>query len=653
MDKNYVSQFDFFKNIGPEDLEPILQDSLLETFPPEKLIIEQGKVQNSFFFILEGLVEIFLEENEHTHLANLTQGDYFGEMSVMTGEPASASVMAVEKTTILKVSRQVFLQLTKVCPELNTKLIQALLVRLKQTNQGVSEAFRKELTLCNYVTQEKKFNYGEFIAVSPSMQTVQAAISELATADSPLLMMGEPGTGKELAAAAIHYQSKRANRPFVTVNCFQLTPKNWEITLLGSKKDHGQLALAEGGSILFKNIEAIPSPCLTLLAQLLTGTAWKNRIRVFATSRKTPEELQSLLSPGIWSQLANPLIIPPLRNRREDTSALAHYFMIKYSREKCRNISRISHDAMRMLNSYSYLNANVKELEELIARAVLLTKGDCLEPEDLQFGISGSLRIGRPKIGLALGGGGAKGLAHVGVLEVLEQEQIEFDLIAGTSVGAIVGALYADGLPTSEIKNVIGKISWKQFVNLTLPRVGIFRSDGISEFINKLLGQKTFSQLNKPFAVVATDAATGQEVIIREGLLTPAIRGSATLPGLFQPICIDGKYLLDGGLVNNVPANVVRAMGADFVIAIDLGGLSEQVPRTMLQFLMQSIAIMANHNEASVAEWADVIIRPDLSKYSLTDLKLGQEIMEKGREAALRALPELTEKLKALQRLAI
>lgn len=653
MDKSSITRFDFFKNLPQEDLEPILEKSVYETIPPGKLIFQQGDLQDWFYFILDGQVEIFLEENEHTHLANLGEGTYFGEMSVLTGEPASASVITTENTTVLKVPRSVFLQLNRICPELNIKLIQALLTRLKQTNQGISEAFRKERNLCNYVAQEKKIGYGDFIATAPSMNLVKNAIAEQASLDTPVLILGEAGTGKENVAANIHYQSKRANHPFVELNCFQLSAKTWENILFGVKKGVGQLALAEGGSLLLKNLEAMPPEAFPFLYQFISEPTWQNRIRMMATSRKNMEEILAKFEAGFWPETGSVINIPPLRDRKEDLPALSRYFLIKYAREKCRDVSRISHDAQRMLNSYSYLTANVRELEEIIARAVLIAKGDCLEPEDLHFGLGTALQNDRPKIGLALGGGGAKGMAHLGVMEVLEAEGIEFDCIAGTSVGAIVGALYADGFTTADIKKIIGKVSWKQFINLSVPKFGIFRSEGISEFINKLLGQKTFSQLKKPFAVVATDAATGQEVIIREGLLTPAIRGSATLPGVFQPLCVEGKYLLDGGLVNNVPANVVRAMGADFVIAIDLGTVSEQVPRTMLQILMQSIAIMTNHNEANASEWADIIIRPDLSKYSLADLKMGPEIMEKGKQAALKALPELQEKLKVLQKLAI
>lgn len=654
MNKSIVTQFDFFKNIAPDALEPILKESEIERYAPDTVIIQQGKSQNWFFFILEGQVEIYLEENDHTHLAYLGEGDYFGEMSALTGDLASASVMAMGNASILKMPRNVFLQLIKICPELNSKLIQALLTRLKQTNDGISEAFRKELAFCNYYNQERKSCYGKYIASSPVMEEVNRQIVEQSAIDTPLLILGEPGVGKEQTAANIHYKSKRANRPFVVVNCLTLTKSNWENNLLGSQKNNGNIALAEGGSILFKNIEALPEGAKSLFNQLITDNLRRRQVRVMASSQKTREELQLFLEDQIWRQLVcKALIIPPLRERKNDIASLARNFLIKHSRETGHNIFLISPEAMKLLNSYSYLTANVKELEEIIARAVLNTKNDCLEPDTLQFGMNFSLKDERPKIGLALSGGGARGLAHVGVLDVLEQEQIEIDYIAGTSIGAIVGALYAAGISTTEMKKIMGKISWRQLVSFTFPSGGLLKTDGIGAFINKVLGQKTFDQLQKPFAVVATDANTGEEVIIREGLVAPAVRASATLPGIFKPICIDGRYFLDGGLVNNVPANVVRSMGANFVIAVDLGGMGEQIPRGVLQMLLQAFAILIQRNEATALEWSDIIIKPKLGKYNLADLKLWREIMEQGRIAALQAIPELRDKLKMIRNLAI
>lgn len=654
MDKNLITQFDFFKNINATALDSFLAESVLETIPPDVLLIQQGKTPDWFYFIIDGQVEIYLEENDHTHLANLGAGEYFGEMSVLTGESASASVITTERTTVLKMPRHIFLQLIKICPELNNELMQRLLVRLKQTNQWVSENYRKELTLCNFISQEKKSTYGKFVYASVAMEQVKTQINQQSFLDSPLIILGESGVGKEHTAAMIHYQSKRANHPFIVLNCKLLTKKNWEKILLGSEKEIGKLTLAEGGSLLLKNVEALPSECLQLFYQLLTDVVWRKRVRVMTTSRKSSEDLLAAFGLDLWSLIANcTIVIPPLRNRKEDIPCLARYFVVKHNREKRKSVLHISHESMQLINTYAYLAGNVRELEEIVADAVVNAVGEVITPEVIQFGCKDVHKNGPLKIGLALGGGGARGLAHVGVLEVLEEEQIPIHYVAGTSVGAIVGALYAAGISTKEMKKIISKISWRQLVNLVFPKSGILKTDGIANLINQVMGEKSFDQLEKPFAVVATDVSTGQEVIIRNGTLAPAIRASATLPGIFEPICIDGKYLLDGGLVNNVPASVARAMGADFVIAVDLGGIGEQIPRNLLQLVFHAFAIMAARNEANATEWADIVIKPKLGKYNLADLQFGQEIMKLGEEAALQAIPELNDRLKVLQKLNI
>jgi predicted acylesterase/phospholipase RssA len=185
------------------------------------------------------------------------------------------------------------------------------------------------------------------------------------------------------------------------------------------------------------------------------------------------------------------------------------------------------------------------------------------------------------RIGYALGGGAARGLFHIGVLGVLEEHGIYPDVIAGTSMGAIIGALYASGLSAGELKKMAIDVDWKQLIRMTdiaLPVNGLIQGKRITSLLKSILKDTDFAQLKKEFACVATDLTTGEEVVINQGSLIDAVRASISIPLIFTPIKSNGRFLVDGGLVNVVPVSVCRAMGANFVIGVNvLPGPGEKV----------------------------------------------------------------------------
>jgi NTE family protein len=178
------------------------------------------------------------------------------------------------------------------------------------------------------------------------------------------------------------------------------------------------------------------------------------------------------------------------------------------------------------------------------------------------------------KLGYALGGGAARGLFQIGVLSVLEEYGVTPDIIAGTSMGSVIGAMYASGLKARDLKQIAYGIDWKRVMRLTdivaLPRSGIIHGKRIMALLKSVLGDITFSQLQFKYAAVAADLYSGQQVIFTEGSLIDAIRASISIPGIFKPVYYSGRYLVDGGLVNVVPVSVCRDLGADFVIAVNV-----------------------------------------------------------------------------------
>lgn len=179
---------------------------------------------------------------------------------------------------------------------------------------------------------------------------------------------------------------------------------------------------------------------------------------------------------------------------------------------------------------------------------------------------------GRPKVGLALGSGSARGLAHLGVIRAIEEAGIEVCCIAGTSIGALIGAIHAAG-KLDELETVFRGLDWKKtasFFDVVLPKSGLLDGAKVSELVRAHIHADAIEMLNKPFAAVATDIVSGEEVVIRSGDVIEAVRASISVPGIFTPVRSNGRILVDGGLTNPVPVSAVRAMGADVVIAVDL-----------------------------------------------------------------------------------
>jgi predicted acylesterase/phospholipase RssA len=218
------------------------------------------------------------------------------------------------------------------------------------------------------------------------------------------------------------------------------------------------------------------------------------------------------------------------------------------------------------------------------------------------------------RVGYALGGGAARGLFHIGVLGVLEEYDIYPDVIAGTSMGAIIGALYASGLSASELKKIAIDLDWKQIIRLTdiaLPLNGLVQGKRITSLLKSILKDKDFSQLKKQFACVATDLTTGEQVVFDQGSLIDAVRASISIPLIFKPVKVNGRYLVDGGLVNVVPVSVCRDMGASFTIGVNvIPGPGEKVS---IQEACEKVYDMHLHHPGSIKMEA---IEPSDSKTS-------------------------------------
>ena len=251
----------------------------------------------------------------------------------------------------------------------------------------------------------------------------------------------------------------------------------------------------------------------------------------------------------------------------------------------------------------------------------------------------------RKKIGVALSGGAARGFAHLGVLKVLVENKIPIDYIAGTSAGSFAGAAFASGLSVEEIIEISRKISWFKMTGFSYSPKGLLSNAPMGAFIRQYFPHKQLEDLPIPFAAVACDLETGKEVILKDsGDLAEAVRASCAIPGVFVPVYEDGKMLIDGGVVSNVPTKAVRKLGAEIVIAVDVlasGATYWGSPSTLLGIFFQSAMMLLRGASKSHHYRADVVIIPQIAHLRPDEIGKMDEFIKAGEEAALEKIDEI------------
>lgn len=247
------------------------------------------------------------------------------------------------------------------------------------------------------------------------------------------------------------------------------------------------------------------------------------------------------------------------------------------------------------------------------------------------------------KIGVALGGGFARGIAHVGVLKVLEEENIPIAFVAGTSVGALVGAAYCSGVTPAELEEMGRRVRFKDFARWTLSRLGFASNERMIRFLSGILKVKTFEELRIPLAVAATDFATGDGVVFTSGDLIGPVRASCAYPGMFLPMRIDGRWLVDGMLAHAVPTIPLRQMGATRVLAVHLRGhwAGADGPKHLFDVIGQCFSIAQETNCGMWTPAADIVIEPEVRGIKYDGFEHTPELVRAGEAVARAALPEI------------
>ncbi|MFN0001163.1 MAG: patatin-like phospholipase family protein [Betaproteobacteria bacterium] len=252
----------------------------------------------------------------------------------------------------------------------------------------------------------------------------------------------------------------------------------------------------------------------------------------------------------------------------------------------------------------------------------------------------------KPVIALALGGGGAKGFAHIGVIKALEAQAITVDIVVGTSAGSVVGALFAAGRTGFELQELAIPFSETQVSDWVLPDRGVVKGDSLARFINAAVVNQPLEKLPKKFGAVATDLASGEPILFRSGDTGTAVRASSSVPGIFQPVAIRGREYVDGSLASPVPVKFAREMGATFVIAVDISDRpANSKIKTTYEVLLQTLTIMGQTISRYELAQADLVIRPDVSQLGTVDFKSRHLAVLEGEKAATREMAALKQKL--------
>lgn len=252
----------------------------------------------------------------------------------------------------------------------------------------------------------------------------------------------------------------------------------------------------------------------------------------------------------------------------------------------------------------------------------------------------------KQKLGLALSGGATRGLAHVGVLQALEENGIRPDCLSGTSIGAFAAALYAFGVPIQEMHRIGQGMTPLRVSKLKLSRFALFSNEELGRLIESAIGKARIEDALIPLAIIATNIGTGDKVVLREGDVAQAVMASSALAGIYLPVRFGGKMLMDGGILEDVPVSPLRPMGAGVVVAVNLSAERKyRMPEDIIDVLFNAFDIVIDENTKRQVKDADLIIEPRLSDFKRMEVKQIDELIAEGRRAALEAVPQIREAL--------
>jgi NTE family protein len=658
----FLKRIPLFSALSLEDLGRIISRLQPLSLPKGATLFKQGEESDALYLIVSGHARRYrLVDGRESLVAYLGRGDAVGETGLLTGASRSSTVRMDATTDLLKLQRKDFEDILREHPTILLHLSRTLALRLIDSNAGPAKPAPDEARL---VVLDP--------AVGPERALVCARLGlELArqTRKKALLV--------DLAA-----------EPGAVARALGLKPR-----VVGEAEVRA-INLREPGAVLALAQEHPSGLAVLSVAPATLGGRLYGSLYLFLNALRDSRDMALVcLSGGSRGDVERSALMEADRVLMAGCDALRPQF-----RQMEAEVPALVGDPRRLLRVW------VGELEPEDAPLLVgaervmvpwsaemdgvFEKTGKLEAAFAELPKAGralerlARRLGGVRVGLALGTGAALGHATIGVLKVLKREGIPVDVIAGTSMGSLIAACYASGYEPEEIEDLALRIdkSWvleNLFWDMTVPRSGMFAGETLLRFIRSYIGSREFSDLEIPFACVAADIETGEEVVLRTGRVAEAVRASCGLPIIYEPIQLNGRWLVDGGLVNPVPTRLAADMGADVLLAVNLtvpagdrktrirderrGLMMDALPMTLdalkhaaapilpkafrapnvLEVFFQMIYTMEYEVSQSRLEMAHVTMFPDLKGFSWTELHRAREIIQAGEKACEEALPRI------------
>jgi NTE family protein len=633
----FIKKVFFFAAFSEEELGKILSQMSLLSLPKGAVLFRQGDAGDAMFLIQSGRLTLTRNEGGQEKVAAyLGRGESLGEMSLLTGEPRANTATADSTVELLVLYRQDFEPLLHSMPSMALHLSRILSRRLVESilpkdsasyptkihpvmsplpledrvlfcvNLGISlvEQTRRRVLLLDILDHDS----GVF-AKALGLHPVQVGEASLRQGDlqSPdiihRLTVYHP-SGLELLSLPLSLMDGKlmsSAYPF-----FSLLRSHYDITLV------------------------VTPPKVTPFTRVL----WEESDRLFYVERDVPAPGESEALEGVLSHLSREEIF---RVQLQSGETRPHTPVVDYHIPWPADLAR---DFERTRTPFLPASAGAthRRLDRL------------------------ARQMGGLRIGLAMGSGAALGYSLIGILQVLERNGIYPDVISGTSMGALIGSFYASGKNPAELEEIALGITRRKLLTMadpTLPWQGILIGRGVLRFLKSILGDVSFEELGTPFACVATDIMTGEEIVLRQGKVAEAVRGSISLPFFFQPYFHQGRFLADGGLVNPVPTSVIASMGADILLSVNLTtkpGVKRSRPGrrnprrysssywkgpNIIEVVSKTIYTMQYEIAQARAELSDAVLAPDLSNFTWAEFDRAADIIKIGAEYMEESLPKI------------
>ena len=638
-----LEEIPLFQSLTASEIASLRERTQLRSFKSGAVILECSQDSPGLYAIRSGLVSVIARDHAglERELTCLGKGECIGEMAFMTGEPCSATVRAITDTEAWFIEGSDFADLVGRYPGLWQNLGRILSQRLARTSR--------------HLATQPSTNTAALIVACPEDEAAALAIAVAASVARQ--------TGKRTLLVDARGGSTRPASDFAPG---KPAPSLWEVLHKRSLLREHEAPPDRANGLSGARVTTLGNEVGRRLTEeeSVTALEWLRPFydHVLLLLPRPSAELWPVLldrSRSIVAVIAEEEVtdaLPWLDDlcRASETSGKVEISIISASQPSSSVKRAIKQRFRRPLR---HICKDSSLLRQMLREKVPLTEA---RPE-LPFSRSVdrlARHIGEMEVGLALGAGAAKGFAHIGVLRAFEENAVPVDFVAGCSIGAIVGALYAAGAPLPEIERRLQGAD-RKFIRWTVPLRAIWSDAGLRQVLQEPGLPRQFDDLAIPFAAVATDLATGCEVVLTEGLLSRAVQASVSVPGIFPPTFIADCCLVDGGLVNPVPTRTVRDMGANVVVAVDLMSPTAQAdvtkgapsnstrasprrPPNLVEMLWRSAEIMQGEITTRSAATADVTIQPKVGRSRWSDFShRGRDFIAAGEKAARDALPEL------------